>query len=113
MIPPLNFAASNSTVSTLLVVDKQCGNIHAFLKKRLKKILKRLKKDTQNKHKGQMGHGVPTSGVQNYLHFILKNVFFLNLYLKQLAYRGDDKNFKKIKSCQFTKSKTLLHRFFC
>ena len=37
MIPPLNFAASNSTVSTLLVVDKQCGNIHAFLE--LKKII--------------------------------------------------------------------------
>ena len=32
MIPPLNKAASNSKVSTLLVGDKQCGNIHAFLK---------------------------------------------------------------------------------
>ena len=32
MIPPLNKAASNSTVSTLLVGDKQCGNSHAFLK---------------------------------------------------------------------------------
>jgi hypothetical protein len=32
MIPPLNEAASNSKVSTLLVGDKQCGKIHAFLK---------------------------------------------------------------------------------
>ena len=32
MIPPLYWAASNSTVSTLRVVDKQCGNIQAFLK---------------------------------------------------------------------------------
>ena len=36
MIPPLNKAASNSKVSTLLVGDKQCGNIHAFLK--IKKV---------------------------------------------------------------------------
>ena len=32
IIPPLNKAASNSTLSTLLVGDKQCGNIQAFLK---------------------------------------------------------------------------------
>ena len=48
MIPPLNKAASNSKVSTLLVGDKQCGNIHAFLKIEKKQSPGEYQRETEN-----------------------------------------------------------------